>query len=108
MPAITASFLKFQPSFAEWQLPFGDSVKHGCSVMRMLLQFAAVAASLLISVPASAQVVYNSAPSNGFNYGAGNNYTPANAAVLTGPSGEIALRFHQTGQVAPASDGAGV
>ena len=76
--------------------------------MRMLLQFAAVAASLLVSVPATAAVVYNSTPSNGFNYGAGNNYAPANAAVLTDANGEIALRFHQTGVAAPASDSAGV
>ena len=76
--------------------------------MRGLLQLAAVSAAFLIAVPAVATVTYNSTPSNGFNYGAGNNYSPANAAVLTGPSGEIALRFHQTGVVAPASDAAGV
>jgi len=70
--------------------------------------FAAVA----IAAPAAAQTVtYNSAPAGGFLYGSGNNYTPANAAVLTGGlngTDEIALRFHQTFQVAPASDGAGV
>ena len=76
--------------------------------MRLLLQLAAVAASFLVAVPVAAQVTYNTAPSNGFNYGAGNNYTPANAAVLTGTSAEIALRFHQTGVAAPASTGAGV
>ena len=43
--------------------------------------FAAVA----IAAPAAAQTVtYNSAPAGGFLYGSGNNYTPANAAVLTG------------------------
>ena len=78
--------------------------------MRQLLQIAAVAAAVLVSVPAAAQAVYNTAPSNGFNYrpGSGNDYAPANAADLVGENGEIALRFHQTGIPAPMSDLAGV
>ena len=81
--------------------------------MRKMFVLAALAASCVAS-PALAQLVYNSAPADGFNYGTGNNYTPANAAVLTtpagpyNPAGELALRFHQTGQVAPASNNSGV
>ena len=81
--------------------------------MRKIIFLAALAAGS-IATPALAQVVYNSAPVDGFNYGTGNNYTPANAAVLTTPAGpyntaeELALRFHQTGYVAPASDSNGV
>ena len=83
-------------------------VKRKCISMRQLFQLAAVAAAFLVAAPAAASVTFNSTPSNGFNYGAGNNYAPANAAVSTGTSGEIALRFHQTGVAAPASDSAGV
>lgn len=73
----------------------------------------AAAAGAVFAAPAVAQV-YNSAPADGFQYGTGNNYTPANAAVLSTPAGpyntaeELALRFHETGQVAPASDSNGV
>lgn len=77
-----------------------------------ILTVAAFAAAAAIAAPAAAATVtYNSAPAAGFLYGSGNNYSPANAAVLSGGANgvdEIALRFHQTGQVAPASDGAGV
>lgn len=73
----------------------------------------AAAAGAAVAAPAVGQV-YNSAPADGFQYGTGNNYTPANAAVLSTPAGpyntaeELALRFHETGQVAPASDSNGV
>ncbi|HVI05623.1 MAG TPA: PEPxxWA-CTERM sorting domain-containing protein [Sphingomicrobium sp.] len=79
--------------------------------MRKLVVVAAVVAAS--ATPALAQA-YNSAPADGFNYGTGNNYTPANAVVLNVPAGsdsvaeELALRFHQTGQAAPASDNSGV
>lgn len=74
------------------------------------LGLAAVVAASFVAPASAATVVYNSAPAAGFLYGTGNDYTPANAAVLTGGvngTDEIALRFHQTGQVAPASDGTG-
>ena len=73
------------------------------------LHIAAAALSIVASLPIAAQAapVYNSAPAVGFKYGSGNDYTPANAAVLTGTS-ELSLRFHQTGQVAPPSNGSGV
>lgn len=77
----------------------------------MTNRFYAVAAALTIvaSVPATATAatIYNSAPAVGFHYGSGNDYSPANAAVLTGTN-ELSLRFHQTGQVAPASNSSGV
>jgi hypothetical protein len=48
----------------------------------------------------------NGAPGDGFHYGAGNNYSPANALVLTTDGGdELDLRFHQTFVTAPASTG---
>lgn len=81
--------------------------------MHKIIVLAAIAVTAT-AAPALAQVVYNSAPVDGFHYGTGNNYTPANAAVLTTPAGpyntaeELALRFHQTGQVAPASNNSGV
>ena len=81
--------------------------------MRKMILIAALAACG-VATPALAQVAYNSAPADGFNYGTGNNYAPANAAVLNTPAGpyntaeELALRFHQTGQPASASDSNGV
>ena len=81
--------------------------------MRKMIVLAAFAA-VSIATPAAAQLTYNSAPADGFLYGSGNNYSPANAAVLNTPAGpyntaeELALRFHQTGEVAPASDSNGV
>ena len=52
----------------------------------------------------NAQVVtYNTAPTGGFQYNIGNNYTPANATVLTNGNNELAVRFHQTFVAAPAS-----
>ena len=72
--------------------------------------YAAVAAlTVVASVPVYAQAatIYNSAPAVGFHYGAGNDYSPANAAVLTGTN-ELSLRFHKTGIAAPASNASGV
>ena len=72
--------------------------------------YAAVTAiAVVASIPAAAQAatVYNSAPAVGFQYGTGNNYVPANAAVATGIN-ELSLRFHQTFVAAPASNMSGV
>ncbi len=69
---------------------------------------AAALSSVAFAAPAAAAdvVTYNSAPAAGWNYGSGNNYAPSNTAVLTTTDGsEIALRMHQTFQVAPASVG---
>ena len=63
-------------------------------------------ATFALSVPAavSAQITtFNSEPTGGFQYGSGNNYTPANATVLTNGNNELAVRFHVFQQVAPAS-----
>ncbi len=70
---------------------------------------AVVALAAVAAAPSAAQAatIYNSAPSVGFNYGTGNDYTPANAAVETGLN-ELSLRFHETGQAAAASDASGV
>ena len=66
--------------------------------------FAAFAALTMLATPAAAQITtFNTAPTGGFQYGTGNNYSPANATVQTNVNNELAVRFHQTGQVAPAS-----
>lgn len=77
--------------------------------MRLLTATIAVGA-LAAGMPATASttVVYNSAPTGQFTYGSGNNYTPANAVVLTSDGDQLALRFHKTYQFAPASDTSGV
>jgi opacity protein-like surface antigen len=69
----------------------------------------AVAAALL-ATPAVAQdaITPNSAPREGWQYGHGNNYTPSNTlldATAVAQGDELALRIHQTGEVAPASNG---
>lgn len=84
------------------------------------MKFTSIAlATALVAAPAAAQTItYNTTPSAIFNYGTGpgncctgNDYSPANAAVLSGGTGgvdELALRFHQTGQVASMSNATGV
>jgi hypothetical protein len=50
--------------------------------------------------------VYNSTPTDGWYYGGGNDYTPANTLVLATDAGdELYLRAHKTFDVAPASNG---
>ena len=72
--------------------------------MKTLILGLVGAFALTAATTASAQVTtYNSNPTGGFQYGAGNNYAPANATVLTNGNNELAVRFHQTGIVAPAS-----
>lgn len=76
--------------------------------MRGLIFALAVAC---VSVPAMAAdtVTYNSTPTDGWYYGTGNDYAPANTAVLRTDAGdELYLRMHETFEVAPASDGSGV
>lgn len=82
-------------------------VTGGYSMIRMLV-LAAVAA-FSFAAPAAAQTVtYNSNPNTPFTYGSGNDYTPANAAVLTNGSLELASRFHVNGLPADPSSGTGV
>lgn len=61
----------------------------------------AAAAFAVAASPVSAQTVtHNTNPSIPFTYGAGNDYTPANASVLTNGRAELAARFHITNQQA--------
>lgn len=76
--------------------------------MIRMLALAATAA-VTVAAPAVAQTVtYNANPNTPFTYGSGNDYTPANAAVLTNGNLELASRFHINGAVANPSTGAGV
>src|SRR4028119_1879365 len=72
--------------------------------MLKMLSMAFATSVLVVAAPVAAQTTtYNSNPTGGFQYGSGNNYTPANATVLTDGNDELAVRFHQYQQVAPAS-----
>lgn len=75
----------------------------------MKIQFLAVVAAFSFVSPALAATTVNTTPADGFLYGTGNGYTPANAIVSTTESNELALRFHN-GKFAdaPASDANGV
>lgn len=76
--------------------------------MVRMLALAALAA-FSFTAPAMAQsVTYNTDPTTPFTYGSGNDYIPANAAVLTNGSLELAARFHINGVKANPSDSAGV
>lgn len=76
---------------------------------KLVLALCATAAAAFAS-PALAQetTTYNSAPADGFHYGTGNDYNPANAAVLTSDDTELALRLHVPYEVASSSDANGV
>lgn len=75
----------------------------------MKIKFLAIVAAFSIASPALAATTVNTAPADGFLYGSGNGYTPANAIVSTTEANELALRFHN-GAIAgaPASDANGV
>ena len=80
--------------------------KNGVVNMKTLILGLVGAFALTAATTASAQVTtYNTAPTGGFTYGTGNNYTPADATVLTNvaTNSELAVRFHAYQQVAPAS-----
>lgn len=71
---------------------------------KMLITIASV--SMLAASPVmAAEVVHNSNPSVPFTYGSGNDYTPANASVLTNGKTELAARFHVAGEAAAPSVG---
>lgn len=67
--------------------------------------------ALCVSLSATAAqaadvIVFNSAPSDGWLYGSGNNYAPSNTEVLTTDNGDqLYLRIHNTFATAPASVG---
>lgn len=68
--------------------------------------FAALAATTMATPAFAATTTYNSTPGEGWNYGSGNDYSPANTAVLTTDGGDqIYLRWHLRGAKAPASVG---
>ena len=75
----------------------------------MKSKFLAIIAAFSLASPALAATTVNTAPADGFLYGTGNGYTPANAVVSTTATNELALRFHN-GKIAqaPASDANGV
>lgn len=75
----------------------------------MKTEFLAIVAAFSLASPALAATTVNTVPADGFLYGSGNGYTPANAIVSTTVSNELALRFHN-GAIAgaPASDANGV
>ena len=77
--------------------------------MRVSTMMAAAAIVALTPASAMAQVAYNSAPAAGWQFGTGNNYSPANTAVLNTDAGDqLFLRWHVTYDTAPASSNAGV
>jgi len=78
--------------------------------MNKSVGIALAAASLFAGAAAHADTtVYNGTPADGWFYGTGNGYTPANTEVLTTGSGDqLYLRWHEYKEVAPASDGSGV
>jgi hypothetical protein len=80
--------------------------------MRTTIFSLALAATVAMASPAFAAdtVTYNSNPSVAFNYGSGNDYIPANSAVLTtsNPNSQLAGRAHIYQQPASASDNNGI
>lgn len=78
--------------------------------MRKIVGMALCASIMLVGTTAKADTLsYNSTPNDTWFYGSGNNYAPANTAVLTTNAGsQVYLRLHETYQPAPASDGSGV
>ena len=78
--------------------------------MRKFVGMALCATIVLGGTAARADTLaYNSTPADTWFYGGGNDYAPANTAVLTtDASNQLYLRLHQTGQVASASDGSGI
>ena len=84
--------------------------------MKTLILGLVGAIALTGAATVNAQVAYDANPSVAFTYGAGNNYSPANAVVLTTPSGistapvtsELALRAHVPGLQANSTGGTGI
>jgi hypothetical protein len=79
--------------------------------MKTMFRIALASAMVIGATAAQAAdtIQYNSAPADTFYYGNGNDYSPANAAVLTTDAGDqLSLRLHKTFETAPASDANGV
>lgn len=75
-----------------------------------MLGIAAFAVASLVASPAMADdtITYNTSPRVPFQFGSGNDYVPANAAVDDFRGDQSALRIHETGVVAAPSDANGV
>ncbi len=73
------------------------------------MKFVSIAfAAAFMAAPAVAAdtIAYNSTPADGWFYGSGNDYSPANTTVLTTGNGDqMYMRFHRTFEQAPASVG---
>jgi hypothetical protein len=77
--------------------------------MRISTMMTAAAIVGLAPAAAVAQTAYNSAPTAGWHYGTGNDYSPANSAVLTTDAGDqLFLRWHVTYDQAAASSNTGL
>jgi hypothetical protein len=74
----------------------------------IITALAMAGAFALVPAAATAGTVYNSTPADGWFFGHGNDYSPANTAVLTDGDNQIYLRMHKNGIAAPASDNHGV
>lgn len=67
---------------------------------------AASALALFAGAAQADTTLFNSAPTDGWSYGAGNNYAPSNSANLTTTEGDqLSLRLHERFQPASASVG---
>lgn len=74
--------------------------------IKQLTGMAAVAALAFAGAAHADTTVFNTAPTDSWLYGSGNDYAPANTAVLTTDDGdELYLRAHKTFETAPESDG---
>ena len=79
--------------------------------MKAMFRIALASAMIIGATAAQAAdtTQYDTAPGDTWYYGDGNDYTPANSAVLTTDTGDqLSLRFHKTFETAPASDANGV
>lgn len=66
----------------------------------------AIAAAMVAAPAVADTTTYNSTPTDSWFFGTGNNYSPANTAVLDIDGGDqMYMRFHRTFQTAPASTG---
>ena len=84
----------------------GVALEWGVVMKTVFFSAAALAAVFGATAAQADTTIYNSAPTDGWIYGDGNNYVPANSAVLTTDAGnQLSLRLHETYQTAPASVG---
>lgn len=72
-----------------------------------ILSYALAASAVAFAVPAAADTLtYNGTPQDGWYFGSGNDYSPANTTVLDIDGGDqMYMRFHRTFQLAPTSSG---